>query len=194
MRDRLFFPVAAALAAAFIFVALNPLAERLPTGAVSGGGRDAMNLTVSGLELHRFLPGKQTGMTFVYPANGQPALLSLTRTAGDAYDDPRLGPHLVLAEDLEYAYQGRNIRVEIEARAAGQFPASEFEADYFARVEGESGWKKFTLTSEFQTYSFVFHVPNRGESLGYDYLGIRPVAPSKQRSMEVRSVHFGAAS
>ena len=35
MRDRLFFPVAAALAGAFILMALNPFGERLPTGPVS---------------------------------------------------------------------------------------------------------------------------------------------------------------
>ena len=105
MRDRLFFPLAAILAGTFVFMALNPLAERLPTGPVSGGGRNVMDLTVQGDELHRFVAGNYNGITFEHAANGQPALLRVTRKAGEDYQDPRSGAHLVLAEDLEYAYE-----------------------------------------------------------------------------------------
>lgn len=190
MRDRLFFPLAAALAGAFVFMALNPLAERLPTGPVSGGGRNVMDITVQGDELHRFIAGNYNGIEFVRSASSEPALLRITRKAGEDYQDPRSGPHLVLAEDLEYAYQDRTLRVEIEARSEGQYPASEFEANYFAKPEMESGWKSFALTSAFATYRFDFHVGPRGETVGYDYLGIRPVAPGKQRTMQIRSVRF----
>jgi hypothetical protein len=190
MRDRIFFPLAAALAGAFVFMALNPLAERLPTGPVSGGGRNVMDLTVTGDELHRFVAGNYNGIDFVRAADGQPALLRLTRKATEDYQDPRSGPHLILAEDLEYAYEKRDIQIEIEARAAGDFAASQFEADYFAKAESETGWQTFDLTSEFRKYSFKFNAPSRGEALGYDFLGVRPVAPDKQRVMEIRSVRF----
>ncbi len=190
MRDRLFFPAAAALAGMFVFMALNPLAERLPTGPVSGGGRNVMDLTVQGEELHRFVAGNYNGVAFIRAAATQPALLQVTRKAGEDYQDPRSGAHLVLAEDLEYAYEKRTIQIDIEARAAGAFPASQFEADYFAKAEFETGWQKFDLTPEFKTYSFTFEAPTRGESEGYDYVGVRPVAPDKQRTMEIRSVRF----
>jgi hypothetical protein len=190
MRDRLFFPAAAALAGVFIFMALNPLAERLPTGPVSGGGRNVMDLKVEGDELHRFVAGNYNGIAFAHAADGQPPLLRITRKAGEDYQDPRSGAHLILAEDLEYAYEKRKIEIQIEARSAGDFPASQFEADYFAKAEFETGWQKFNLTPEFKTYSFTFDAPARGETEGYDYLGIRPIAPDKQRTMEIRSVHF----
>jgi hypothetical protein len=193
MEDRLFFPLAAALAGAFVFMALNPLAERLPTGPVSGGGRNVMDLIVAGDELHRFVPGNYNGIAFERAQGDQPSLLRITRRAGEDYQDPRSGAHLVLAEDLEYAYEKRTIEVHIEARSAGDFPAGQFEADYFAKSEFETGWVKFDLTPEFQTYTFKYEAPQRGETEGYDYVGIRPVTPDKQRIMEVRSVRFVGA-
>ena len=82
----------------------------------------------------------------------------------------------------------------ISARSVGPIAADRFEADYFARsdAEGESGWIGFDLTREFKDYAFTFQVPNRGGVMGYDVLGIRPVAPDKRRTMEVKSVRIHA--
>jgi hypothetical protein len=194
MRDFLFFPIAAALAGAFVFVALAPYAERLPSGPVSAGGRDALDLTIQDKELNRFVIGDLGGisMDLVSPEGGT-HFLRIDRQSTAAYEDPRLGPHLVLAEDLEFALESRPIEVVIEARAAGEFPASQFEANYFAKIEGESGWQTFTLTQEFAPYTLTFHTPRRGREEGYDYIGIRPVAPDKHRIMDVRSVQVRAA-
>ncbi len=188
MRDHLFFPVSAILAAAFVFVGLDPYAERLPSGPVSGGGRDAQDVTVSGDELNRFIVGETGGATLdlMRPTSGE-SFLRIDRQASD-YSDPRLGPHLMLAEDLEYALESRPIEVVIEARSVGDFAASQFEANYFAKVDGETGWRTFDLTREFQPFVLTFHTPRRGREVGYDYLGIRPVTPDKHRVMDVRSV------
>lgn len=190
MRDHLFFPVSALLAAAFVFVALDPYAERLPSGPVSGGGRDAQDVTIAGNELNRLIVGETGGasLDLVRPEGGE-AFMRIDRQAVD-YADPRLGPHLMLAEDLEYALESRPIEVVIEARSVGDFAASQFEANYFAKVDGQSGWRQFDLTREFQPYVLTFHTPRRGREEGYDYLGIRPVAPDKHRVMDVRSVRI----
>ena len=63
MRDRIFYPLAFALAGAFVFMALQPYAERLPSGAVSGGGRNAEDVTISGVELYRFVAGELPGVS-----------------------------------------------------------------------------------------------------------------------------------
>lgn len=191
MRDFLFFPLAAALASTFIFVAAEPYAVRLPTGPVSGGGRNAQDITVQGDELNRFILGNQTGVNIdlVRPEGGK-AFLRVDRQSGAKYEDPRLGPHLMLAEDLEFALESRPIEVVIEARSVGDFPASQFEANYFAKAESESGWQTFPLTREFQTYTLTYYTPKRGREEGYDYIGIRPVAPDKHRTMDVRSVEI----
>ncbi len=191
MRDRVFFPLAFILASAFIFMALQPFADRPPTGPLSCGNcPNKEDITASGRELNRFLPGTNRGTELVTPPGGTGPVLRITRQASEVYEDPRTGPHLVLAEDLEFAFEARPVEIVIEARSAGDFPASKFEANYFARAEGESGWQPFELTPEFKAYAFTFSVPRRGPAVGYDYLGIRPVAPDKRRTMEVRSVRF----
>ena len=194
MRDILFFPVAAVLASTFIFVALDPYAERLPTGAVSGGGRDAQDLTVKGTELNRFTIGNFKGVSLqlVRPDGGEP-FLRIDRQASATYEDPSRGPHLVLAEDMEVALESRPIEVIIEARSVGDAPAAAFEANYFAKVEGESGWRQFPLTREFQTYTLSFFTPRRQREEGYDFIGVRPVVPNGHREMDVRSVRIRSA-
>lgn len=194
MQDRLFFPLAFILASTFILMALQPFAHRVPSGPVSGGGRNAEDVTVKGEELYRFQPGSYDSMK-VIPASGEtPTLIRITRPKAQEYQDPRSGAHLVYAEDVEYALEHRKIQIEIEARAAGDFPASQFEADFFSKAEFETGWQPFNLTTDFQTYRFTFNTPARGDTEGYDYLGIRPIAPEKQRTMEVRSVRVHALS
>lgn len=195
MRDILFFPLAAALAGAFIFMALDPYGERLPSGPVSGGGRNAEDISVSGIELNRFVVGEGGGVTIRIgqPADGEDAVLRIDRQASANYEDPRLGPHLVLAEDVEFAMESRPIEVIIEARSAGEFPASRFEANYFSKTEGTSGWQGFDLTPEFQPYTLTFFTPKRGGDMGYDFVGIRPEAPDKHREMDVRSVRIRTA-
>lgn len=194
MRDFLFFPLAAALAGAFVFVALDPYAERLPSGPVSGGGRNALDVTIEGKELHRLVVGELGGFEIeLFSPEGGAAFLRIDRETTENYEDPRLGPHLVLAEDMELALESRPVEVVIEARSTGEFPASEFEANYFAKTEGESGWQAFTLTREFLPYTLSFFTPRRGREEGYDFIGIRPVTPDKHREMDVRSIRIRAA-
>ncbi len=90
------------------------------------------------------------------------------------------------------ALSSREIEVVIEARSVGDFAASEFQANYYAKSEGESGWRTFTLSREFAPYRFTFRTPPRGEVEGHDYVGIRPVVPDKRRVMEVQSVRVHA--
>ena len=192
MSDKLFFSLAFILAVAFVFLALNPLAERPPSGPVSGGGRDATDITVGGPELHRFVAGNLGRLEIAPPDDGGPPVVHISRLAEQTYEDPRSGPHLILAEDVEYALESRDVEVIVEARSTGAFSASQFQVDYFAKPGAESGWKTFDLTPKFATYSLPFKTPPRGDVQGYDYLGIRPVAPDKRRTMEVRSVRIHA--
>lgn len=194
MRDILFFPLAAVLAGAFVFTALDPYAERLPTGPVSGGGRNAQDITVEGAELNRFVAGSgaRASLGVISPEGGKP-FLRIDMQAGANYEDPRLGPHLVIAEDLELALESRPVEVIVEARAVGDFAASQFEVNYFAKADGESGWQPFTLTPSFTPFTLTFHTPRRGREEGYDYIGIRPAVPDKHRVMDVRSVQIRAA-
>jgi hypothetical protein len=191
MPDRLFFPLALLLAAAFVFIALRPFDDRAPRGPVSGGGRNPEDVTVTGTELHRFLAGKSPGLSITTDEAGE-TVARINRLADEAYEDPRYGPHIMLAEDLEFAFESRPVEVTIEARGAGEFAASQFQADYMARADAESGWQTFNLTPDFAPYSFSWTTPKRGSTEGYDYIGVRPIAPDKRRAMEIRSIRIHA--
>jgi hypothetical protein len=191
MQDRYFFPLAAVVAGAFVLTALQPYMPRPPRGPLSCGGcANIEDVTAAGKELHRFVPGNFDGVSMVETPEGP--ILRITRLAEQVYEDPRSGPHIVLAEDLEFAFESRLIEVTIEARATPDAGASQFEADYFAKSEGESGWQPFDLTSDWKPYSFSFETPASGGTLGYDYLAIRPVVPDKRRAMDVRSIRIRA--
>ncbi len=196
MRDYLFFPLAAILAAVFVLMGLQPWAERVPSGPVSCGRcANPEDRTIEGKELHRFIPGNYNGLKIATPDEGGPPILRITRAAEEEYGNPQSGPHVVIDSDLELTFEDRPIEVIITARSVGEIPADRFEADYYARpdTEGESGWVGFDLTREFKDYAFTFQVPNRGGVMGYDVLGIRPVAPDKRRTMEVKAVRIHAA-
>ncbi len=191
MRDRYFFPLAAVVAGAFVLTALQPFVPRPPRGPLSCGGcANIEDVTAAGKELHRFVPGNYDGVSIVETPEGP--ILRITRLAEETYEDPRSGPHIILAEDLEFAFESRPIEIIIEARAAPDAGADQFEANYFAKSEGESGWQTLDLTTEWKTYSFTFETPAYGGTLGYDYLGIRPVVPEKRRVMDVRSIRIHA--
>jgi len=196
MRDYIFFPLAAILAAVFVLMGLQPWAERVPTGPWSCGRcANPEDASVEGKELHRFVPGNYNGIKIVTPDGGGAEVLRITRGANEQYGNPESGPHIVIDSDLECTLAGRAVEVIVTARSVGEeFGADRFEVDYFARadVEGESGWRPFDLTREFKDYAFTFQAPNRGGVMGFDVLGIRPVAPDKQRTMEVKAVRIHA--
>lgn len=191
MPDRLFFPLAALLALVFVVVAMEPWADRPPTGPVSAGGRNPQDITVAREQLHRFRTGPEGELDLKGVDEKGLTLVKLIRLAGQDYNDPQSGPHLVLAEDLEAAMAAREIEVTIEARATGDLAASAFEASYQARPGEDSDWRAFPLTQAFTPYSFRWTTPPAGE-LGYDYFGVRPVASDKRQTMEIRSVRFHA--
>jgi hypothetical protein len=192
MQDRFFFSLSAVVAATFVVIALQPWAERPPSGPVSGGGRNAEDITIAGEELHRFVPGDFDAIAILTPPEGGDPVLRITLMDDETFDAPRSGPHVVLDSDVEYAFESRPVRVEMVARASGDFGARQFEANYYARPEGESGWKPFDLTPEWRTYTFDYEVPKIMDGAGYDYIGIRPVAPEKRSVMELRSLRIHA--
>lgn len=195
MKDWIFFPLALLVAAAFVFVAINPLAVRAPSGPVSGGGRNVEDVTVKGEELRRFVTGDTGdfgGLSFE-EADGA-VVLKISRLAEQKYESPRSGPHLIIDQDIEFAFASRPIEIIVEARSVGDFAATDFEVNYMASAgeNGQSGWHKFTLTREFAPYAIQWETPSRAAGEGYDYIGVRPVAPDKRRTMEIKSVRLHA--
>ena len=191
MSDRLFFPLAALAAAMFVLLALQPWAERPPSGPVSAGRGDPQNILVAGRELRRFRTGEMGELDFSQTEDGS-ELLRITRLPERPYADPQSGPHLVLAEDVEVAMESREIEVIVEARSTGDLAADLFEVNYQARPGLESDWRAFPLTRDFTAHAFTWTTPPNGGELGYDHIGVRPLADDRTRTMEVRAVRVRA--
>ena len=183
------------LAAAMVFLALEPFVDRKPSGPFSAAGRNVQDLTVEGEDLFRFVAGNVGVLNLTEQGDETPhTLLHVFLEQREAYDTPLYGPHLILDSDIERNFENRRIRISITARAASEWGASEMEANYSSGRYGESGWERFKITPAFETYSFEYEVPATDANIGYDYLAVRPVVPEKQRALEIRSINFKTLS
>ena len=188
MSDRLFF--AAALLIAIILVALGllPGFNKLPSGPVSGGGTDYQKIVISGKQLNRMVAGGEADIGLVQ-VEGR-TVLRIEVEAGVLSEDPILGPHFVLAQDLEVAFAERPVRITVNARAADKYGSEGLRLNYWVGNGVGSGWQDFAMTREFRDVSFTYDVPARdpGAAPGYDYLALRPDVPEKQRAIFVSSI------
>lgn len=193
MTDRIFFLTAFLAAALMVGIAVLPGLNAKPSGPVSGGNTDYRRIEVSGAQLNRFVAGGDADISLVR-ADGK-AALRIEVAVNTLADDPIRGPHFILDRDMETVFAGREVRITIRARAADQYGAEQMRVNYSVGSAIESGWETFTVTREFADSVFVWTPPPRtaGTDPGYDYLGIRPVVPEKQRAILIQSVIFEPA-
>lgn len=190
MNDLIFFPLALVMALAIIASAALPGKDRLACGSVSGAGTNYQTILVEGNDLCRMNASGQSELQR-QEADGKITAISIAAGAGLLGDRPDRNPHFRLAADLETQFAGHQIKVTIVARPSDERGASVFQANYSAGQEGNSGWKTFRMMPDYKEYSFLWDVPLRGAGeTAVDYLAIRPVVPSKVRSIDVKSVRF----
>lgn len=188
MPDKLFFPLAAVLAGLLVLLALRPALGALPTGAVSVGDGNYLQILVEGTQLNRINAGGEARIDLVQ--SGNPVFLEIETAAGSLQDDPLLGPHFVLAEDIELQFSGHEIEIAITARPAQSRGATQMRVNYSAGRDGESGWQEFDLTPDWAVYRFTYNVPVKTGERALDYLAIRPVTPDKTRALQVSNVEM----
>lgn len=191
MKDYIFYPLALIVALGIIAAAALPQRDRLDCGSVSGAGTNYQTVPVNGDNLCRMQAAGQSALKRVTSDDGVISSLIIDAGAGLLGDRPDRNPHFRLAADLEQQFAGFLIRVTVEAKPASEQGALAFEANYSAGQEGNSGWRKFDLKPEYDTYSFEWDVPTRRiADQAVDYLAIRPVVPEKHRAVEIRSIKF----
>lgn len=189
MRDKVFFPLALLLAVVMVLVAVWPGIGRLPSGPVTGDGANYERVTVEGAYLNKVLAGGDAITELVRDKSGT-YLLYIRSDAETLGPDPEEGPHFRLASDLEQQFSGMRIRVTVRMRPADTQGAMQAKVNYSTGRSGDSGWQMFDLVPEFSDFSFEYSVPVRSGEQGYDYLGIRPVVPSKERAILVERIVF----
>jgi len=187
MRDRIFFPAALALAGMMVFLAIRPGIGALPTGPVAGDGAHYDRITIEGDYLHKVFAGGNA-KTELVDGTGNSTLLYIEADAGALRDEPELGPHFRLAADIETQFSGMTVRVTVRARPADDRGAMQLAVNYSAGRAGESGWQIFDLAPEFSDVSFDYDLPRAEGDQGVDYLGIRPVVPSKSRAVLIERI------
>lgn len=100
---------------------------------------------------------------------------------------PLGGATLRLPAALERSASGGRVRVTISARSVPDGGAQQFAALYTTREVGHSGWTRFTLSNQFQAFSFEYDVAPMVDGRR-DYVGILPDATGSGQAIEVAFV------
>ena len=114
----------------------------------------------------------------------------LIRLSGVSTDTPPLGKpgiYLGLPEAVEKAMSGVKVKVTVVARAATGSTNRSFALAYSTNEVGNSGWRKFALSSELQPYSFTYQVGEMVSGLG-DFIGLLPSPDEDNGAVEVASI------
>lgn len=186
MKDYIFFPMILCLAVLLVGLALRTSGDDLPTGSVSGANTNYRVIRVDGEDLNRFDAGEEA-VRFLRRSESDPVLV-VRATADEFPGSPDAGPHFRLAADLQTAFSGRQVRVNIRARSAEVDGAKALEIAYMAGPEGRTRWQRFNLNDKFSNYAFNFNVPVAQFEQGFDFVGIRPVINPGETSIEIESL------
>ena len=83
------------------------------------------------------------------------------------------GAYFVIDENTETELSGKTIIVKVLARSATD-AGTDMKVAYSTAEVGNSGWRTFTLTNQYQTFEFTYDVPamKNGKK---DYIGVLPV-------------------
>ncbi|MEM0984994.1 MAG: hypothetical protein AAGJ32_01995 [Pseudomonadota bacterium] len=188
MRDLYFYPIAAMLAGALVFVAMSPAFGALPSGPVSVGNGEYSTVTVSGLQINRMQPGGDASLALI--DTGATSAIEIGVDVDTLSEDPVFGPHFPLAADLEVQFSGYELDITVRAKPGPTRGATQFRVNYSTGRGEESGWQVFDLKPDYDDYTFTYNVPVRTGEQGLDYLAIRPIVPDKSRTLLVEKVTF----
>ena len=191
MKDAVFFPLIFAIAAGMVAGSLwlaGPVRQCGPLGGADGPA-DYGFAIVSGENFCRFegRPG--------YELELSENLLTIYGSAVQNAEDIEASPTLTLGEDLETVYAGQTLTISLQVKPAERAGAMAFEAMYSTGKAGNSGWQRFALAPDWQTYQFEYRVPDKllENAVAFDYFSVRPVVPEKVRGIIIREIEFRRA-
>ncbi len=188
MRDLYFYPaillIVSVMVAGSILVGMNA-PQCGPLGGADGPA-DYSAATLSGQNLCR-IEGRKG-----YALSLADDILTIHGEAEENQGGIDRTPVFKLGPDLETAYAGRKLRISFEVKPTQRAGAVLFEAMYSAGKAGNSGWRRFQLSPDWQTYSFDYDVPDKllENAVAFDYFSIRPVVPEKVRGIMIRQIEF----
>ena len=118
--------------------------------------------------------------------------LTIRADAEANFADVQENAHFVLGPDLETVYAGYKVRVSLTVKPTNGAGATAFEFNYSAGKAGDTGWVRFDLKPDWDTYTAEIDVPRRllESNVSFDYISVRPVVPEKIRGIELSEIRF----
>ncbi|CAM3716082.1 hypothetical protein [Litorimonas haliclonae] len=181
IQDRFFYPLLILVIAVIVTVAMLPSCrDNLSEAEIISEG-----YLMEGDDLALIQASPGTTVDFVGETSAEPAYITAAAHLSRNSAPASAGVFAPLGSDYEQALAGRDLRMTLTARQGGTNPTSSFRMGYFTAGAGDSGWKAFDLTPEFQDYSFTFTPPVPTEAPDLDYFGVWPDEEGEQREMDI---------
>lgn len=184
LKDRIFYPLAAAIVLGMIALALS-FGERidLTDREIWDDG-----YTMAGEELVRLTAQPGTQAVYVAAAGGEPAYARLSSTAARESLPKGPGVFAPLGPQYERAFATRNLRMTVTARASRINPLETFDIGYFSAGSGDSGWKRQTLTPDWLDYSIEFRPGALTRQQGLDHASVWPGETAELLNVDVKQI------
>lgn len=188
LRDSVFYPIVATVVAAMVLSALYRGWQRPQCGPFGGanGPEDYALIILQGGDLCRM----EAYLGYDLNLNGDVLTIRADETAN--LPDVQRNAHFRLGPDLETVYSGHKVRISLTVKPTEGAGAEAFEFNYSAGKAGNSGWIRFDLKPEWETYTAEVDIPRKllESSVALDYISVRPVVPDKTRGIELREIRF----
>ncbi len=118
--------------------------------------------------------------------------LEIKADADANFPEVERNAHFQLGPDLETVYAGQNVEIAFTVKPTDGAGAEAFEFNYSTGNAGDTGWTRFELKPEWDTYTAVVQIPRKllETATAFDYLSVRPVVPEKTRGIELKEITF----
>jgi len=188
LRDIVFYPLVVMIALIMIGAAVYEGWTQPKCGPFGGadGPEDYSLIILNGGDLCRM----EAYLGYDLELNGDVLTIRADDTTNVA--SVQHNAHFRLGPDLENVYAGRTLRISLTVKPSDGFGAREFEFNYSAGKPGDTGWTRFELTPDWDTYTAEVQIPRKllENANAFDYFSVRPVVPDKTRAIDLREIRF----
>lgn len=188
LRDIVFYPIIAVIVVTMVIGSLYLGWQQPKCGPFGGadGPADYSLIILKGQDLCR-MDGYEG-----YELLLQDDVLTIRAEEGANDADVQRNAHFRLGPDLETVYAGHKLRISLTVKPTEGAGAEAFEFNYSTGKAGDTGWTKFDLQPDWNTYTAEVDVPRKllESTSALDYIAVRPVVPDKTRGIELSEIRF----
>lgn len=185
MRDLFFYPFAALIISGLIFAALLP-GERFD---ISTDSILQQGYVLKGTAFENLIASPGTSHSLITEkaniSEGADVYTQMTSHLTRKDAPPSAGVFATLGRDYAQVFSGHPIEIKVIARQSETRPVEQFEMGYFAPGQGQSGWKTYQLTQDYQSYTLIYAPKETRDDDRVHYFGIWPDPEGQQRYMDV---------